>query len=112
MNWFTEVDKTLDAISKLEPGWDSYDASAISPGAIARARFLLLNLSILLPGKPYINPTRNGGIQIEYDVVDIYIEWVINDSDMVEYLYEYENYEKSGTIGMKYVIEVCYAMAK
>jgi hypothetical protein len=54
---------TLEALSKLEPGWDSYGADRILPAALAKAQ-ATLDASDFEP--THIAPMRSGGLQFEY----------------------------------------------
>lgn len=53
----------LEALSKLEPGWDSYDGCRVSPAALAKAQ-ATLDASDFEPS--HITPIGNGGVQFEY----------------------------------------------
>jgi hypothetical protein len=54
---------TLEALSKLEPGWDSYGGSRISSDALAKAQ-ATLDASDFEP--THITPIGHGGLQFEY----------------------------------------------
>lgn len=49
----------LDELAKLQPDWDSYGATPITPEAIATARLMLTE-------RPAIVPTTKGGIAFEW----------------------------------------------
>lgn len=74
-DWLPFVEKQLDAIASLPEGWDSYGAAAPNPTWINGARNLVECLS-QAPGvpKPFVNPTRNGGVQFEWEAGERYFE--------------------------------------
>jgi len=69
--------KGIDAVRKLQPNWDSYNAPAISPTAIKTAMSLLLVT-------PLVVPRSNGGIQLEWHQDGLDWEIVINPDGTVE----------------------------
>lgn len=87
----------LEHLATLRDGWLDGDGKAIGPGAIARADDLLRMLSE--PWMPYVYPTPDGGVQIEFDrrdrdgrpsadwLIEIEIEW---DGSACGFAFEYE----------------------
>jgi hypothetical protein len=67
-----------DIVSKLllDPNWDSYGASEISPQAVEHAIKLLLNIVSEDTTAPWVVPTSSGGIQLEWhtDEADLEVE--------------------------------------
>ncbi len=62
----------IEALTLLEPDWDSYGAAAISPQAIALAKDLVVYTaigaaSLRIEAHPYyIGPVPDGGVHIEW----------------------------------------------
>lgn len=54
------------ALLKLEPGWDSYDANAISPVTVGRAAAIGQRLADLFSVPPTYVPLSSGDVQIEW----------------------------------------------
>lgn len=59
---------------ELLPGWDSYGAAAVFPGHVESA--CSLYCSVMRPSIPLpkIVPTSRGGIQLEWDSPELFIE--------------------------------------
>jgi hypothetical protein len=74
-DWLPFVHKQLQAIESLPDGWDSYGAPRPNSSFLKGARNLIDCLS-QAPGipKPYVNPTRNGGVQFEWEAGERYFE--------------------------------------
>ncbi|MFH1921740.1 MAG: hypothetical protein ABIP48_17895 [Planctomycetota bacterium] len=74
-DWLSFVHKQLQAIESLPDGWDSYGAPRPSASILSGARNLIECLS-QAPGlpQPYVNPTRNGGVQFEWEAGERYFE--------------------------------------
>jgi len=74
-DWLPFVHMQLRAIESLPDGWDSYGAPRPNASFLNGARNLIDCLS-QAPGvpKPYVNPTRNGGVQFEWEAGERYFE--------------------------------------
>lgn len=59
------VSQTLRSLSFLEPGWDGYNATSFSAPQLKQCR----QICDALGGKPMINPTGYGAIQIEFHFI-------------------------------------------
>ncbi len=66
---------TLFLVSKLPKNWDSYNADLPNPEVVGVAKQLLTTLAKddSVP-TPYINSTRTGGIQLDWEQNDKYFE--------------------------------------
>jgi len=73
--WLPFVRKQLQAIASLPEGWDSYGAPSPDARLVASAQGLIECLAQVadLP-QPHVNPTRNGGVQFEWEAGDRYFE--------------------------------------
>ncbi len=73
--WLPTELAALFVISKLSRNWDSYQADPPSSEIIETAHQLLTDLANdpYLP-RPYVNSTRNGGVQIEWEHGQRYFE--------------------------------------
>ncbi len=73
--WLPFVRKQLQAIQSLPEGWDSYGARCPDAHLVASARSLIQCLARVpdLP-QPHVNPTRNGGVQFEWEAGERYFE--------------------------------------
>ena len=74
-DWLPFVHRQLQAIALLPDGWDSYGAPRPNSSWLSGARSLIDCLS-RAPGlpRPYVNPTRNGGVQFEWEAGPRYFE--------------------------------------
>ncbi len=57
------IERRLDHLASLAPGWDSYGAERIDPAAIATARSVLAALAVPV----HICGTVDGGVQLAWD---------------------------------------------
>jgi hypothetical protein len=87
-DWLPFVWKQLEAIESLPGGWDSYGAPSPDANLVASARRFVDCLSQVadLP-QPHVNPTRNGGVQFEWEAGERYFELEIVAENAAEYLY-------------------------
>ena len=87
-NWLPSVQKQFQAIASLPENWDSYGASRPRESILNGAWNLIASIS-QMPGvpKPHVNPTRNGGVQFEWEAGERYFELEIVAEDAAEYLY-------------------------
>lgn len=70
--------RELVALSLLEENWDSYGAKPINRSAIVTAIAIVLeHMPDDLP-RPSVVPTRDSGIQFEWDIVDAYLEITVD----------------------------------
>jgi hypothetical protein len=86
--WLSEVLEQLRWIAVLSDGWDSHGAPAPDPNKLEGAWNLLycLCLNTDLP-RPQVNPTRNGGVQFEWELGDRYFELEVLAERAATYLY-------------------------
>lgn len=86
--WLQEIALQLQAIAALSDGWDSYGASSPDANKVNAAWSLIVCLceSANLP-KPYVNPTRNGGVQFEWEVGERYFELEVVAERAATYFY-------------------------
>jgi hypothetical protein len=86
--WLSEVGEQLQAIAALPNDWDSYGAAAPDFNKLEAAWGLLFCLcaNTDLP-KPYVNPTRNGGVQFEWEAGERYFEIEVVAERAATYLY-------------------------
>ncbi|MBN2215958.1 MAG: hypothetical protein JW719_01145 [Pirellulales bacterium] len=89
--WLPDIFKQLEAIASLPDGWDSYGAPAPDVNKLEAAGGLLFCLCVNsdLP-KPYVNPTRNGGVQFEWEKDQRYFEIEVVGERAATYLYNDE----------------------
>ena len=67
-SWLPEVLGKLNAIASLPDGWDSYGAPSPDIHKVEAAGGLLICLAVEQDfPKPYVNPTRSGGVQFEWE---------------------------------------------
>ncbi|MBN1590108.1 MAG: hypothetical protein JW888_11380 [Pirellulales bacterium] len=87
-DWLPEITKQLEAIEALPDGWDSHGAPSPDSRKLKAARGLLCSLCEVpdLP-QPYVNPTRNGGVQFEWEVGQRYFELEVVGERAATYLY-------------------------
>ena len=87
-SWLADVEKQLKAIISLPNGWDSYGAPSPDVSLLKGAWNLIQCLSEV-PGvpKPHVNPTRNGGVQFEWEAGDRYFELEVVAERAATYLY-------------------------
>ena len=87
-DWLPFVRKQLQAIESLPNGWDSYRAPSPDAILVSSARGLIECLAPVadLP-QPHVNPTRNGGVQFEWESGERYFELEVTAERAAEYLY-------------------------
>ncbi len=87
-DWLPFVCKQLHAIESLPNGWDSYGAPSPDARLVAAAWGLIecLAQAADLP-QPHVNPTRNGGVQFEWESGERYFELEVMAERAAEYLY-------------------------
>ena len=87
-DWLPVVRKQLHAIESLPNGWDSNGAPSPDARLVVAARGLIecLARDSDLP-QPHVNPTRNGGVQFEWESRDRYFELEVTAERAAEYLY-------------------------
>ena len=90
-NWY--IDK-IQGFKELLPGWDTYNADAISPIAITIALDLIEFFNGYISHKINIHifPMCNGGIQFEFDKSKLYSELEINPEGKIQFIM----YDKNG----------------
>ncbi len=73
--WLPFVRQQLQAIASLPDGWDSYGAPSPDTRIVAAAEGLIECLAQVpnLP-QPHVNPTRNCGVQFEWEAGGRYFE--------------------------------------
>lgn len=100
-SWFPEVIEQLQAIASLPDGWDSYGAPSPDIRKVNAAWSLLVSLSDDpdLP-QPYVNPTRSGGVQFEWEVGPRYFELDVVGERAATFLYSDsdERVEETGDV--------------
>ncbi len=67
--------EALQGLVALEPNWDSYGASPPSAVALERAWHLASGLVERGLPVPQVVPTRTGGIQLEWHLAHVSLEW-------------------------------------
>ena len=89
--WLPFVGEQLQAMASLPEGWDSHGASRPDVRLIVSAQGLIECLAQVpdLP-QPHVNPTRNGGVQFEWDAGERYFELEIVAERAATYLYSDE----------------------
>ena len=99
--WLSDVWEQLQAIAALSDGWDSYGAAAPDSNKLEAAWGLLVCLcqNTDLP-KPYVNPTRDGGVQFEWEAGERYFEIEVVAERAATYLYcdDAAHVEETGSI--------------
>lgn len=87
-DWLEEAVKQLQAIKALPAGWDSYDARRPDARILHSAVCMLAALSqVEGVEKPHVNPTRDGGVQFEWEAGDRYFELEVVAERAATYLY-------------------------
>ena len=88
-DWFEIALAQFRAIVGLPPGWDSNNAGPPDPRLVQVATGLLYRLakSARVP-KPHINPTRQGGIQFEWETGSRSLEVEVVSENRAVYLFQ------------------------
>lgn len=94
MTWFLEALDTLYKLDDLKANWGGEGEDPITDAAISNAMRLLYRLYRKGVRRPYIHPTRNGCVQLEWDGGDQYLE--VTCSDGYDYLFSRPGEEESG----------------
>jgi len=87
-SWWPDITIELQAIASLPGRWDSHGAPSPDVNKVEAAAGLLFCLcqNTDLP-KPHVNPTRNGGVQFEWEVGERYFEIEVVAERAATYLY-------------------------
>ncbi|HEY5315542.1 MAG TPA: hypothetical protein VIK18_23630 [Pirellulales bacterium] len=88
--WLSVTRNQLRAIGTLSSGWDSHGAGPLNPDSIERAWGLICQLSAWIPGlrKPHVNPTRSGGVQLEWTSGSRYFEIEFLNANTAHFFFE------------------------
>jgi hypothetical protein len=87
--WLDAAVKQLSAVKALPAGWDGNAAAAPDPRTLD-AGLDLLRAIHQVPGipKPHINPTRNGGVQFEWETDTGYFELEVVGIGAASYFFQ------------------------
>ena len=100
-SWMPDVWIQLQVIASLPDGWDSYGTPSPDRNKVKAGWGLLdcLCKNAELP-KPHVNPTRNGGVQFEWEAGDRYFELEVVAERAATYLYcdDAEGVEETGKV--------------
>lgn len=72
--WFNDLATEAVALTRLPPGWDSYDAAPIAAECVASALGLLLLVSSAETPQPDVIPTIDGGVAFEWSLREYSLE--------------------------------------
>ncbi|MBN2290828.1 MAG: hypothetical protein JXM70_00295 [Pirellulales bacterium] len=99
--WLPEIFEQLRVIASLPEGWDSYGAPTPEFHKVEAAANLISCLADdpNLP-KPYVNPTRDGGVQFEWESEAKYFELEIKAERAATFFYsdEDKHIEETGEV--------------
>jgi len=70
---------TLYKLADLKPNWGGEGEAPITDSAISNAMRLLYQLDQRGIGRPHIYPMRDGGVQLEWQYADSYLEVTCHD---------------------------------
>lgn len=88
-DWFEDALAQFRAIVGLPLGWDSNDAALPDPKLVQIAAALLYRLAKSgRVSKPHINPTRQGGIQFEWEAGSRSLEVEVVSENCAVYLFQ------------------------
>lgn len=100
-DWLESAREQVSAMADLETGWDSQGADPPETAVLTGADNLLTSLrnSGYVP-KPYVYPTRSGGVQLEWERGSRYFEIELVAPDEARFFYSdtEARFESSGTI--------------
>lgn len=83
------INNRLDELSKLEKGWYDGEQGDVIPNLLKFRNSILENELIYIGNKPYIYPTIEGGLSIEWDIDTIHANL---DVDMKTFKAEFSYY--------------------
>lgn len=86
--WLLSAKAQLDELSRLQRGWDSYNAEPITSVARKAALGLLRQLSGPLTPRPDLVPTADGSVQIEWHTHGIDLEVRVLSSTRMRVCFE------------------------
>lgn len=106
-SWLPEVLHQLRIIAALPVGWDSYGAAAPDATKMDFARRLIVRLCKEHPDmpRPHVNPTRDGGVQFEWEIGSHYFEIEVDGEHTVTYFFcdDDEHVEKEAAEAEKHL---------
>ena len=100
-NWLEDAARQFQAIGRLSEGWDGGGASRPAASSLDAAWGLLVSLCSLGDfSKPHVNPTRAGGVQLEWESRDGYLEVEVAADQTVNFFFrdDQRHIEESGEI--------------
>lgn len=80
--WFHAARRKIDSLSRLPTGWDGYGSPALGRSACETALLFLRSLSVHWLPEPWIGPTADGGIQVEWNLPLRAIELIFRDGEI------------------------------
>lgn len=82
--WLQEVRVQIKELLLLDVGWDSSVAAAISGDAVETAINCLALVAEAVGGlrRPYVSPTANGGVNIEWHDPDAHFDLTVEDGQV------------------------------
>lgn len=86
--WLPAAVEQLSAIATLQAGWDADGAREPNCEILLSAMKLLNAISFASTQKPHINPTRSGGVQLEWENGACYFEIELVEPAMAQFYFE------------------------
>lgn len=81
--WLHEVRVQIKELLLLDEGWDSSVAAPISGNSVQEAINFLTLVAEAVDGlrRPYVSPTANGGVNLEWHVPEAHFDVTVEDGD-------------------------------
>ncbi len=85
--WLRDVKAQIAELLFLDEGWDSSVAAAISGSDVEKAIEWvdIISEAVTEIRRPYVSPTVNGGVNIEWHVADAHFDLTVEDGEVDVY---------------------------
>ncbi len=95
--WITLLRRQCKKYLDYKSGWDSYNGQPINPDAMEFAASFLGTTAFAQLDCPFIAPTSNGGVQVEWNIGNTSLEIEFRSLTALEYYYKNGATEKEGS---------------
>lgn len=91
-SWMRNFERDVNRLASLRTNWDSYSGAPLQEKAVLKALELLTALEFTGPA-PWLSPTPDGGIHLEWNENDLELTLDIDSTGTIEVVADYDNGE-------------------
>lgn len=106
--WLSEVEQRISEFKSLKSNWDSYGAEPVTEELCSKALKLLTSIKKENLPKPFLSPTPDGGIDIEWNKQSCLLSIKVRKNEIRSLLFNRDNTpnEKEKISDINYVNEL------